>query len=194
MFDGFSEHYLPTGRGTVCARVGGSGPPVLLLHGYPQTHLMWRAAAALLASRSTVVAADLPGYGASFRSTAAPDHAPPSKRALAVDLVQAMSAAGLPHRRRSRRVLRLPRPSARARRGPWALPGRGNDRLLVLWSTRGSLPRLYGDVLEVWRPWARQVTGQPMPTTHFVAEDQPGQAADVLTEFLDQHVTTPELI
>jgi haloacetate dehalogenase len=78
----------------IFARVGGSGPPLLLLHGYPQTHLMWHAAAPRLADRFTVVAADLAGYGASFRPTPAPDHAPPSKRALAADQVQAMAALG----------------------------------------------------------------------------------------------------
>ena len=78
----------------IFARVGGSGPPLLLLHGYPQTHLMWHAAAPRLAERFTVVAADLPGYGASFRPAPAPDHAPHAKRALAADQVQAMAALG----------------------------------------------------------------------------------------------------
>ena len=85
MFDGFSDHQVPTGRGTVFARVGGSGPPLLLLHGYPQTHVMWHAAAPLLTDRHTVVVADLPGYGASFRPVPTPDHAAHSKRALALD-------------------------------------------------------------------------------------------------------------
>ena len=97
MFDDFTEHEVPTGRGTVFARVGGSGPPLLLLHGYPQTHLMWHSAAPLLTGRHTVVVADLPGYGASFRPVPTPDHAAHSKRALAVDLVEAM--AGLGHGR-----------------------------------------------------------------------------------------------
>ena len=67
MFDGFESRDLPTARGTIHAMVGGSGPPLLLLHGYPQTHLMWHASAPLLAERFTVVAADLSGYGDSFR-------------------------------------------------------------------------------------------------------------------------------
>lgn len=94
MFDGFAERTLQTDRGPVHARVGGSGPPLLLLHGYPQTHLMWHGAAPLLAERFTVVAADLPGYGASFRPVPAADHAPHSKRALAEDCIQAMAALG----------------------------------------------------------------------------------------------------
>lgn len=97
MFDGFADRVLPTRRGDVHARVGGSGPPVLLLHGYPQTHLMWHGVAGPLAQRYTVVAPDLPGYGGSFRPVPAADHVPHSKRALADDLVQAM--AGLGHER-----------------------------------------------------------------------------------------------
>jgi haloacetate dehalogenase len=298
MFEDFTEHHLPTGRGDVFARVGGSGPPVLLLHGYPQTHLMWRATAALLTSRFTVVAADLPGYGASFRPELAPDHVPHSKRALAQDMVQAMAALGFDrfavagHDRGGRVGYRLAldhpgritalavldivpsgevwaRADASMALGYWhwgflaqpaplperliaadpdaffdfhvrrlglgAAPGRyppelmstyrqllddpqiiqaicedyragasidrehddadrGRHRIecpvLVLWSEHGALPRFYGDVLAVWQPWARQVTGRPMPTTHFIAEDQPEQTADALTAFLDHAAAT----
>jgi haloacetate dehalogenase len=94
MFDGFAEHKLEVQRGTIHARVGGTGPPLLLLHGYPQTHLMWHAAAPLLARHFTVVASDLAGYGASLRPAPATDHVPHSKRALAVDQVEAMQALG----------------------------------------------------------------------------------------------------
>jgi haloacetate dehalogenase len=93
-FAGFEARELPTSRGDVHAMVGGSGPPLLLLHGYPQSHLMWHAAAPLLAARHTVVAADLAGYGASLRPAPAPDHAPHSKRALALDQVESMAALG----------------------------------------------------------------------------------------------------
>ena len=94
LFAGFEARELPTSRGVVHAVVGGSGPPLLLLHGYPQSHLMWHAAAPLLAERHTVVAADLAGYGASFRPAPAQDHAPHSKRAMALDQVEAMAALG----------------------------------------------------------------------------------------------------
>ncbi|MGI8714817.1 MAG: alpha/beta fold hydrolase [Solirubrobacteraceae bacterium] len=94
LFEGFTERSLECSRGAVYARVGGNGPPLLLLHGYPETHLMWHAAVPLLARRFTVVAADLSGYGASHRPAPAPDHAPHSKRALALDQVQAMAALG----------------------------------------------------------------------------------------------------
>jgi len=99
MFEGFAHRTLHTPRGEVCARVGGEGPPLLLLHGYPQTHLMWRDVAPALADRFTVLAADLPGYGESFKPAASADHAAHSKRAFAQDLVAAMRERGL---RRSR--------------------------------------------------------------------------------------------
>jgi haloacetate dehalogenase len=93
-FEGFDTRSLQTERGAIHARVGGSGPPLLLLHGYPETHLMWHAVAPLLTDRFTVVATDLAGYGDSLRPVPAADHAPHSKRALALDQVQAMEALG----------------------------------------------------------------------------------------------------
>ena len=296
MFDGFTEHEVPTGRGTVFARVGGSGPPLLLLHGYPQTHLMWRTAAPLLADRYTVVVADLPGYGASFRPTPTPDHTAHSKRALAVDLVEAMAVLGhdrfavAGHDRGGRVAYRMAldhpdrvsaaavldvvptgevwaRADAAMALGYWhwaflaqpaplperliaadpdaffdlhvralglgRAPGRyaadlmatyrsllddpgtvqaicedyragaGVDRdhddadrgrrrvecpLLAVWSARGALPRFYGDVLDVWRPWARQTTGQGLDASHFLVEDQPEQVAVLLSDFLQRSV------
>lgn len=293
MFDGFTQHELPTDRGTISARVGGSGPPLLLLHGYPQTHVMWHAAAARLADRFTVVAADLPGYGGSFRPTPAADHVPHSKRALAVDLTQAMSRLGherfavAGHDRGGRVAYRMaldhpdrvtalavldvvptgevwgraesqmaliywhwaflaqpaPLPERLIAGDPDAFfdfhvralglgraPGRYPDELmtlyrgllddagvvqaicedyragatvdrrhddadrgrrqidcplLVLWSAAGALPRFYGDVLDVWRPWAGKVSGQALPTSHFIVEDEPEQTADALAAFLE---------
>jgi haloacetate dehalogenase len=72
----------------------GSGPPVLLLHGFPETHLMWRDVARLLAREFTVICADLRGYGRSGCPPSAPDHAPYSKRAMADDLVAVMEKLG----------------------------------------------------------------------------------------------------
>jgi haloacetate dehalogenase len=94
MFEGFSTENVESPRGEVHARVAGSGPPLLLLHGFPQTYLMWHAVAPRLADRFTVVVADLPGYGQSFRPPVSDDHSAHSKRALAQDLVAAMAALG----------------------------------------------------------------------------------------------------
>jgi haloacetate dehalogenase len=94
LFEGFEVTDIETPRGTVRARVGGAGPPLLVLHGYPETHLMWHSVAPRVAERFTVVAADLPGYGDSFRPPVSEDHSSHSKRALAADLVAAMASLG----------------------------------------------------------------------------------------------------
>jgi haloacetate dehalogenase len=73
---------------------GGSGPPLLLLHGYPQTHVLWRKLAPRLAQDFTLVIPDLRGYGDSSKPPAGPDHAAYSKRALAQDQVETMAALG----------------------------------------------------------------------------------------------------
>jgi haloacetate dehalogenase len=94
LYAGFDTREIATSRGAVHAMVGGAGPPILLLHGYPQSLLMWHAVAPLLAERHTVVATDLAGYGASFRPAPAADHAPHGKRAMARDQIEAMAALG----------------------------------------------------------------------------------------------------
>ncbi len=96
LFPGFSAVDVETGGARIHARVGGSGPPVLLLHGYPQTHAIWHRVAPRLAERFTVVAADLRGYGDSGKPPSAPDHASYSKRAMARDQVEAMERLGFP--------------------------------------------------------------------------------------------------
>jgi len=80
--------------GELRLRRGGSGPPLLLLHGNPQTHAMWHKVAPRLAERYTVVCPDLRGYGGSFKPPATADHAPYAKRAMARDMVELMSRFG----------------------------------------------------------------------------------------------------
>jgi haloacetate dehalogenase len=290
MFDGFEPRDLVTERGTVHAMVGGVGPPLLLLHGYPQTHLMWHAAAPLLAEQFTVVAADLSGYGASFRPTPQADHAPHSKRAMANDQVQAMSLLGherfavAGHDRGARVAYRMALDHAervtalavldivptaevwaladdRLALGYWhwgflaqpsPLPerliagdpdayfdhhllmiGLGTDSasypaevmaayrrqlddvtavnaicedyragatidrqldeadrgrqiecpVLCLWGAHGALPQFYGDVLDVWRPWAARLSGRGVDASHFLVEDRPQEVAAELAAF-----------
>jgi len=290
MFDGFETRALETERGLIHARIGGSGPPLLLLHGYPETHLMWHSCAPALAERFTVVAADLSGYGSSLRPDPADDHAPHSKRAMALDQVQAMASLGHerfavaghdrggrvayrmaldhPDRVSSLAVLdivptaevwaraddrlalvywhwgflaqpsplperliaaapdayfehhlrsiglgvepdRYPEPVLAAYRAQLEDAGavqaicedyragatidrqldeadRGRQiecPVLVLWGTRGALEPLYGDVLAVWRPWARDVRGHGIDASHFLVEDRPGEVATELAAF-----------
>lgn len=279
---GFTDRQVPTDRGRIAVSVGGTGPAVLLLHGYPQTRVMWRAVAGPLAEAYTVVAADLPGYGGSFRPVPSAAHEAHGKRALAVDLVQAMVALGhdrfavAGHDRGGRVAYRMaldhpervtaaavldvvPTAEVWARadarmallywhwaflaqpaplpermigadpqvffdvhvrglglgRAPGRYPAavlagyrrllddpstveaicedyragatvdraddeadRRNGRriacpLLALWSGRGALPRLYGDVLGIWQAWAEDARGEVVDGSHFLAEDEP---------------------
>ena len=292
MFEGFETRELQSERGAIHARVGGGGPPLLLLHGYPETHLMWHAAAPVLAERFTVVVTDLSGYGDSLRPVPAADHAPHSKRALAVDQIQAMASLGherfavAGHDRGGRVAYRmaldhpervsalavldivptaevwaraddrlalaywhwgfLAQPAPLPERliagapdayfdhhlGPMGLGGEDGrypaavlaayraqladlgavqaicedyragatidrrldeaDRgrqidcpVIVLWGTRGALEPLYGDVLAVWRAWARDVHGRGVEASHFLVEDRPDEVARELTEFFE---------
>jgi haloacetate dehalogenase len=92
--DDFEAAEIETGETRIFARWAGQGPPVLLLHGFPETSLMWRAVAPILARRFTVVCADLRGCGRSGCPPSAPDHAPYAKRAMAQDMVVVMQRLG----------------------------------------------------------------------------------------------------
>jgi haloacetate dehalogenase len=93
-FSGFEPVPVTTSQTMIFAVAGGSGPPVLLLHGFPQTHLMWGDVAPLLAEQFTVVCADLRGYGSSGCPVSTADHAPYAKRAMAADMVEVMRQLG----------------------------------------------------------------------------------------------------
>jgi haloacetate dehalogenase len=94
VFEGFQPAHIQTAGATINLMVGGSGPPVLLLHGYPQSHVIWHRVAPALAQHYTVVAADLRGYGDSSRPEGGNDHAGYAKRAMAQDQVDVMRALG----------------------------------------------------------------------------------------------------
>ena len=94
MFEGFTEEIVNIDGLPFRARIGGGGPPLLLLHGNPQTLFMWHKVAGRLAREFTVVAADLRGYGDSGKPPTAADHAPYSKRAMAEDQVGVMRHFG----------------------------------------------------------------------------------------------------
>ena len=96
MMDDFETDEIQAGDTNVFIRWSGSGSPLLLLHGFPQTHVMWRGVAPLLARNFTVVCADLRGYGRSGCPASTPDHAPYSKRAMAQDMVIVMERLGFP--------------------------------------------------------------------------------------------------
>jgi haloacetate dehalogenase len=94
MFDGFALDHVDVGEAVLRVRHGGSGPPVLLLHGHPRTHATWHRVAPLLAGEHTVVCPDLRGYGRSSKPPTTPDHEPYSKRAMARDCLALMRRLG----------------------------------------------------------------------------------------------------
>jgi haloacetate dehalogenase len=94
MFEGFELERIDVGEAVLRVRHGGSGPPILLLHGHPRTHATWYRVAPLLADSFTVVCPDLRGYGESSKPPTTPDHRPYSKQAMAGDCVALMAALG----------------------------------------------------------------------------------------------------
>ena len=94
LYPGFAAHWIDTSIGKMFARAGGSGPPLLLLHGYAQTNVMWHKVSPDLAKHFSLVIADLPGYGWSAAPAADKDHAPYTKRAMASVMVEVMEALG----------------------------------------------------------------------------------------------------
>ncbi len=94
MFEGFALDHIDLGDVVLRVRRGGSGPPVLLLHGHPRTHATWHRVAPRLAAHHTVVCPDLRGYGRSSKPPTTDDHAPYSKRTMAADCVALMERLG----------------------------------------------------------------------------------------------------
>lgn len=94
MFEGFETTDVDIEGVRIHARIGGAGPPVLLLHGYPQTGAIWHRVAPVLAETHRVVVADLRGYGDSDKPASEPDHASYSKRAMAADQAGLMRELG----------------------------------------------------------------------------------------------------
>ena len=94
LFPGFATRRISTSGAEIACVVGGDGPPLLLLHGYPQTHAMWHRVAPRLAERFTVVCSDLRGYGDSAKPAGGERHVNYSKRAMALDHVELMRSLG----------------------------------------------------------------------------------------------------
>jgi haloacetate dehalogenase len=94
MFEGFARQVVSANGIRINAVLGGQGPPVLLLHGYPQTHAMWHLVAPLLAERFTVVCTDLRGYGDSDKPHSDETHKAYAKRTMALDQLEVMRELG----------------------------------------------------------------------------------------------------
>ena len=94
MFKSFKKKFVKVKKGKIFCRVGGKGPPLLLLHGYPQTHVMWHKIANELAKSFTIIVADLRGYGSSFVLKSDINHKNYSKREMSKDMIQLMDELG----------------------------------------------------------------------------------------------------
>src|ERR1700753_2011992 len=97
LFPGYESQWINTKSGRGFARVGGSGAPLLLLHGFSSTHVMWHQVAPQLADKFTLIIADLPGYGWSDMPESDDNHIPYTKRAMAQTMVEAMQELGYVH-------------------------------------------------------------------------------------------------
>ncbi len=96
MFEGFASERVEVSDGKMFCRIRGDGPPLLLIHGHPQTHVMWHKTAPALAEHFTVIAADIRGCGDSMVPPSDETHYPYSKRQMAIDMVEMMEALGHP--------------------------------------------------------------------------------------------------
>jgi haloacetate dehalogenase len=95
LFPGFDNHWIPSPEGKIFARSGGAGEPLILLHGFPQSHVMWHRVAPALAAHFKVICMDLRGYGWSSAPHADPKHETYSKRAMGGDVSAALKHFGL---------------------------------------------------------------------------------------------------
>jgi haloacetate dehalogenase len=186
MFDGFHQLDITTSGTTIHGRRGGDGPPILLLHGIPETHLMWHRVAPCLAERFTVVATDLRGYGQSGTPPSTPDHAPYSMREIARDQVEVMRALG--HERfavcghdRGGRVayrLALDRPERVTRLA-----------VLDVLPTGDVFRQMSGELFLAFSVWAFLSTEEPVPE-QLIAQDP----AVIVNHMLDAWSERPDAI
>ena len=166
MLETFVPLHIKTSGASIHVMKGGSGEPLLLLHGFPQTHVMWHKVAPRLAESFTVVLADLRGYGDSSKPTEEPDHATYSKRVMAQDMIEVMSQLGydsfhaIGHDRGARVLHRMLR-------------------------DHGPRIKKY-DSLAIWRKYAETVQGYGLPSGHFVPEEAPEETYNALQLFFSQ--------
>src|SRR5438876_1194213 len=212
LFPGFSSEWINTRSGRIFARVGGKGPPLLLLHGFSETHVMWHRVAPQLADRFTLIIADLPGYGWSDMPESDRDHTPYTKRAMAQTMIEAMEQLGHVHfalagHDRGGRVayrLALDHPGRLSRLAVldilptyeyWERINRLYALKIYHWTFLAQphpMLALWGDAgmasaaatpIDTWKSWATNVSGAPIDSGHFLTEENPDATAKALKEF-----------
>ena len=167
MLDGFTSTVADVGETTIFLRRSGDGPPLLLLHGFPETHLMWHRVAPVLARDFTVICPDLRGYGSSGKPSSTSDHAPYAKAAMARDMIAMMEQQGF----RRFAIAGHDRGGRVAYRLAIDHPGRV-DRLAVLdiIPTGDVLARTsVSSALTFW-PWSLLSQAEPLPERLILAE------------------------
>src|SRR5437762_2596960 len=208
MFEGFTRTGIATSGARIHLRHGGDGPPLLLLHGNPLTHVSWHKIANRLAERLHVVAADLRGYGDSIGpEDGGENNINYSFRAMAQDQIEVMAKPGI--------GLGFFDPEAFAeyvRCFNWktikgscadyrACPTCDFDMdkadfeagrkitvpLLVIWGARSHTEGVHGDVLAVWqRGYASDAWGGALPCGHYVPEEAPEETLKWLLQHFEQ--------
>ncbi len=163
LFPGFSSEWINTNSSRVFARVGGNGPPLLLLHGFSQTHVMWHRVAPKLAEKFALVIADLPGYGWSDVPQSDAEHTPFTKRAMAQTMIDAMEQLG----------------HARFALAGHDRGGRVSYRLAL--DHPGRLSRLATlDILPTYEYWARMDRAYALKIYHWALLAQPEPLPEML--------------
>ena len=169
MFEGFTEQIIRVDGIDIFARVGGEGPPLLLLHGYPQTHVMWHKVVPELSKRFTCVCADLRGYGASAKPPTVADHATYSKRAMAADMVGVMEQLGF----KSFRILAHDRGARVAHRMAMDWPDRVERMVLLdIAPTREMYANTTDAFARTYWHWFFLIQPSPLPEEAILADPE----------------------
>ena len=195
-FPGFKPFKVKTSGGvTINGITGGSGPPVLLIHGAPCNLVNWRKVAPALAEKYTVVATDLRGYGDSDMPDGGENHENYSKRAMAQDQVDVMTHLGFDHFLRTMRREGSAHAQCEDYRAASTIDLEHDKAdldkkltcpLLVLWGDENPLNKGV-DIVSIWKERANDVRGHGTPSAHWLPEQIPEQVVEEVTAFIDEN-------
>src|SRR5436190_16234871 len=187
-FPGFKPFKVAATGATINGVIGGSGPPLLLLHGAPQTHVSWRLVAPKLAESHTVVAADLRGYGDSSAPPDGEGHANYAKRAMALDQVEVMHQFGFDRFR----VIGHDRGGRVGQRMALDHPAKVTGlAVLDIVPTHYLYTHVTIDFVQAYFHWFNYLQPSPIPENQLLAQRPPGQPSAAQLEYQRRN-GTPE--